>query len=374
MGTTVQMQPMSIRNTSADATHANPLHLQAIPKRIYRFRTLGMGLSFLTLATVLTELDAPWPAWTWAIACCLVWPHLAYQLARRNRDPFRAELRNLTIDSALAGSLVPMMHFNLLPSVVLLTMASADKINTGVRGLLLRSLPGVLIGGLIMAVLTGFAVQPSTSMQVLLATLPIMVIHTLAVSVASYRLIRKVQAQNLRLNEISRIDSLTGLQARGHWRDQAGQLLASHAAGTSQASMLLVDVDLFKKINDGLGHTIGDDVLRAIAAVIKSVLPPGGLAGRIGGDEFAIALPVDAHSAMEFANAILEGVAAEQFAHFPQLRCTVSIGVAEPADTDPTLRDWLESADQALYRAKADGRNRVAAVRVTDTPRSQVTP
>lgn len=365
---------MSIRAAGTKSTRTSSIHLQTLPKRVYRFRTLGMGLGFLPLAAVLVELEASWPAWAWAVWCSLLWPHLAYQLASRNRDPFRAELRNLAIDSALAGSLVPLMHFNLLPSVVLLTMASADKINTGVRGLLLRSLPGVLIGGLMMAVLTGFAVQPTTSMPVLLATLPIMVIHTLAVSIASYRLIRKVQSQNLRLNEISRIDSLTGLQARGHWRDQASQLLANHAAGISKASMLLVDVDMFKKINDGLGHTTGDDVLRAIAAVIKSALPPGGQAGRIGGDEFAIALPVDAHSAIEFANKILEDVSTEEYAHFPQLRCTVSIGIAEPADPDPTLRDWLESADQALYRAKAEGRNRVAVVRVSDTSRAQAMP
>ena len=351
---------MTKRAATPQAANTSPLHLQALPRRIYRFRTLGMGLSFFGIATVLTELDAAWPAWAWASFCCLLWPHIAFQVARRNSDPFRAELRNLMIDSALAGSLVPMMHFNLLPSVVLVTVASADKINIGVRGLLLRSLPGVLIGALIMGMLTGFSMQIATSTPVLLATLPIMVIHTLAVSLSSHRLIRRVQSQNLRLDEISRIDSLTGLEMRGHWQDNAGELLANHVAGTTRASMLLVDVDLFKQINDRNGHTIGDDVLRAIAAVIKNALPPGGHAGRIGGDEFAIVMPMDEDFARKVASNILAGVESLEFAFVPPLRCSVSIGIAEPVADDPSLRAWLERADHALYRAKAAGRNRIA--------------
>ena len=350
----------NVPGTPAEATQRHPGHLQSLPKRIYRFRTLGMGLSFLAIATVLIELDAAWPAWAWASFCCLIWPHAAYQLARRNGDPFRAELRNLMIDSALAGSLVPVMHFNLLPSVVLVTVASADKINIGVRGLLLRSLPGVLLGALIMGVLTGFSMDLATSTPVLLATLPIMVIHTLAVSLSSHRLIRRVQSQNLRLDEISRTDSLTGLEMRGHWRGNADQLLANHAAGTTQASLLLVDVDLFKQINDRNGHTTGDDVLRAIATVIKNALPPGSHAGRIGGDEFAIAMPMDENCARRVAANILAGVEALEFACVPPLRCSVSIGIAGPVAENANLRAWLEAADHALYRAKAAGRNRIA--------------
>ncbi|MGV8943663.1 diguanylate cyclase [Thermomonas sp.] len=357
---------MNVREAPEEVRQAYPGHLHAIPKRIYRFRTLGMGLSFLAIATVLIELDAAWPAWTWATFCCLLWPHVAYQLARRNGDPFGAELRNLMIDSALAGSLVPVMHFNLLPSVVLVTVASADKINIGVRGLLLRSLPGVLIGALIMGLLTGFSMHMATSTPVLLATLPIMVIHTLAVSVSSHRLIRRVQSQNRRLDEISRIDSLTGLEMRGHWRANAGQLLEKHVAGITDATLLLVDVDLFKQINDRNGHTIGDDVLQAIATVIKNALPPCSHAGRIGGDEFAIAMPMDEDSARKVAAIILAGVEALEFSFVPPLRCSVSIGIAGPVLDDASLRAWLEAADHALYRAKAAGRNRIASRDVND--------
>ena len=356
---------MSIRNSSGDRTHSGLTHLQAFPRRVYQFRALGMGLGILPLAVVLTELGASWPAWGWAVFCSLVWPHLAYQLSSRSSDPFRAELRNLAIDSALAGSLVPLMDFNLLPSAILLTVVSADKINTGVRGLWLRSIPRMAFGILAMGALTGFSMHPATSMTAMLASLPIMVIHTLAVSIGSYRLIRKVQSQNVRLDELSRVDSLTGLDSRGHWQDQASLLLSSFSTGTSAASMLLIDADHFKQGNDRHGHASGDDVLRAIGLAIKASLPPGSHAGRIGGDEFAVVLPIPADAAVAVAERILARVASLEFPQAAALTCSVSIGIAEPVAIDPSLRAWLEAADHALYRAKAAGRNRIANQDVT---------
>ena len=137
---------------------------------VYRFRALGMGLGLLPIAAVLVELQAGWAAWTWAIACCLFWPHLAYLFAARSKDPARAEVRNLMVDSMLTGSLVPVMQFNLLPSVMLMTVTTADKINAGVRGLWLRALPGMFIALLVVGAISGFAVRYPTSTPCLLYT------------------------------------------------------------------------------------------------------------------------------------------------------------------------------------------------------------
>ena len=345
----------------ADVSNAEtPMRLHTLHKRVYRFRTLGMGLGLPPLAIVLSELQASWPYWAWAVACCLLWPHLAYLMASRSRDPFKTELRNLMVDSALAGSLVPVMQFNLLPSVMLMTVTTADKVSSGVRGLWRRSLPGMLFALLATGALTGFAVRYPTSTPVLLACLPILVIHTLAVSASGYQLIRKVQKQNLRLDELTRFDALTGLESRGHWQQQAEALLAGHRASAQPVAMLLVDVDLFKAINDRHGHAVGDDVLRGIAGAIRDALPEGSHAGRLGGDEFAIAVPVALDEARRIAERIRGGVDALAFARLPALRCSVSIGIAESPTSDADLRAWMEAADHALYRAKAGGRNCVS--------------
>ncbi len=330
----------------------------SLAQRTYPLRVLGMGLAALPLVAVMRELDSPWPAWVWVLFSCVLWPHLATVWARRSRDPFRAELRNFVIDSLFAGSWVPLMHFNVLPSAVLLSVVFADKINTGIRGLWLHSLPG-LVGALVVAgLMTGFAVQLEASMTVVLASLPILVIHTLAVSMSSYRLVRKVQRQNLQLEQVSRVDGLTGLDSRGHWQAQAQGLLSRHQANGGVATVMLLDVDQFKDINDRYGHAIGDDVLRGISELIRRHLPDDGHAGRLGGDEFAIAVPLAMTDAQVIAENIRLAVDTLYFSNVPGLHCSISIGLADPPDAALGLREWIEAADRALYRAKHGGRNR----------------
>ncbi len=144
---------------SASADSIRPGSLSSLPRRTYRFRTLGMGLAMLPLAAVLMERDAHWVNWAWVVFTGVLWPHLAYLHAIRSRDPFKAELRNFVIDSMIAGSWVPLMHFNVLPSAVLLTVVTADKVNSGVRGLWLRSLPGLI------AVRSASACSPASPMR-----------------------------------------------------------------------------------------------------------------------------------------------------------------------------------------------------------------
>ena len=115
-----------------------PTPRRQMPRRIYPLRILGMGLGSMVVATVLWERQASPLAWTALLLATLVWPHAAYLLTRRASDPYAAEVRNLLIDSALVAALVPLMHFNLLPSVMLLTLTMVDKITTGIRGLWVR--------------------------------------------------------------------------------------------------------------------------------------------------------------------------------------------------------------------------------------------
>ena len=215
------------QGSSTVARAGSNARLDSLHRRTHRLRTLGMALGVLPVLVVLDEIDAGWMPWAWVLFCGLAWPQLAYLHAQCSRDPFAAELRNFMVDSAMVGTLIPLMQFNLLPSVALLAVTTADKLNFGVRDLWWRSLIGVAICLGLTATLTGFAVRPASSMAVVLATLPIMVIHTLAVSLSSYRLIRRVQRQNLQLDELNRQDTLTGLGSRKHWQEQVAALCST---------------------------------------------------------------------------------------------------------------------------------------------------
>ncbi len=327
-----------------------------MPKRTYRLRVLGMCLAALPLIVVVHELQSSWIVWFWIVLTCWVWPHLAYMRAIRSKDPFRTELHNLIIDSAIAGSWVPLMHFNLLPSVMLLGVTTADKVNTGVRRLWLYSLPAIALSVVAFTLLIGFTFAPHSSMRVILACLPIIVIHTLAVSLSSARLVRRVQMQNQQLEELSRVDALTGLSGRRHWEAQA-ESMRRRRKDFAGLSVLLLDIDHFKEINDQHGHSGGDDVLRGIAGLIRRQLPQGSLAGRLGGDELAIVVPLPLHDAETLAESIRQATSELTFPEAPGMSCTVSIGVVGNPDPEQDLREWIEAADRALYQAKRAGRN-----------------
>lgn len=333
---------------------------QQMPRRVYPLRVLGMGLGGVVVAVVLWQRQASALAWLGMALPCFVWPHVAYQLSRRSADPYRAEIRNLLADSALAAALVPLMHFSLLPSVLLCTLTLVDKITTGIRGLWARSIPAMLVGAAASTVLTGVHWSPESSMPIILACLPVMALHTISVSMVSYRLIRKVSHQNLLLEELRRVDTLTGLYGRGHWQEQAEAALRRHHAGNEPACMLMMDIDSFKQINDQHGHSVGDEVIRAVAHVVRGNVRASDCAGRYGGDEFAILL---AGMAVGDAVAVAERIRAQTEAirlrDLPALRMTASIGVAAAHRGHGTLRAWMDTADTALYVAKNAGRNRV---------------
>ena len=307
--------------------------LRALPRRTYVFRVLGMGLAALPIGIVLHELQAGPAAWAWAAFVCLAWPQIAYVLAMRAANPLKAELRNFIVDSILAGSCLPLMHFNLLPSAVLVTVACADKVNTGVRGMLPRSLPGLLAAVLAGGLLTGFAFAPSSSMAVILACLPIMAVHTLAVSFSMSRLVRKVQGQNVRLRELSETDALTGLANRRHWELLAGELLHRGQQRGLPATLMLIDVDRFKTVN-------------------------------------VVALPLGIDEATVVAETLRHRAEALGFERVPSLAVSLSIGLAGAPAAGLELREWLEAADRGLYRAKEAGRNRTAGIAAIVSPRA----
>lgn len=165
-----------------------------------------------------------------------------------------------------------------------------------------------------------------------------------------------------RLYELASIDALTGLYNRRKFRELLEQTLLKTLETGAPLSLVFVDLDHFKRINDTHGHQSGDEVLRGVAGVVRERLREGDVAGRLGGEEFAVFLPETALStAAEWAETLRVAVAAARHRiDDVELAVTVSLGVAAWRPDRPTSADLMRAADEQLYAAKAAGRDRVA--------------
>ncbi|MFC0676274.1 GGDEF domain-containing protein [Lysobacter korlensis] len=164
------------------------------------------------------------------------------------------------------------------------------------------------------------------------------------------------------LRRLTETDSLTGLSNRRHFRAAVEAALAQRAQRGGAVSLLALDMDHFKRINDQLGHGIGDRVLREVARVGQQHCRDGDLFGRIGGEEFALALmDCDPDSALHIAKALRRAVAEiDARALGCALPVTVSIGCSATSLSGYNYEILATHADAAMYRAKSGGRNRVA--------------
>jgi diguanylate cyclase (GGDEF)-like protein len=156
------------------------------------------------------------------------------------------------------------------------------------------------------------------------------------------------------------IDALTGLAARGAFLDRARRALEEALCRAEPFTLMMFDLDHFKRINDTYGHAVGDEVLRSFAQLARHRLRSTDLIGRLGGEEFAVIMPgVSLRTAIVIANRIRRALAENTLTVGEgTVRATVSGGIAA-ADAGATLELLLSAADAALYRAKAQGRNRV---------------
>ncbi len=175
----------------------------------------------------------------------------------------------------------------------------------------------------------------------------------------TYRRLKELQSK---LEQEARTDSLTGCANRRHFLEQAGSELARVRRHPEAASVLMLDLDHFKEINDRFGHHAGDLVLQRLVQVCQTTLREEDVVGRLGGEEFAVLLPATSpEKALEVANRLCRDVAAEEVTVDGMLpiRFTASIGVATMGPEDSSIGDLLGRADAALYEAKRAGRNRV---------------
>lgn len=166
----------------------------------------------------------------------------------------------------------------------------------------------------------------------------------------------KLQTLTSELDYKARHDNLTGVLNRGAIFDRA-----EHHLKTNPLSLIVLDIDFFKRINDDFGHPTGDAVLRELVKKLASAINGVGEIGRVGGEEFTVLLPnIALDEAIEIAEHVRLVIAGDAFSCFPRPHVTASFGVSW-SDTNCDFEEAYGRADAALYSAKHSGRNRVEA-------------
>lgn len=173
-----------------------------------------------------------------------------------------------------------------------------------------------------------------------------------------------ITISELELRQRATVDVLTGALSRRAFKDEGRRSTALAVRHNQALACLGLDLDHFKSINDRFGHAAGDRVLTEAIRACVALLRQSDLIGRLGGEEFAVLLPLtDRASAIEVAEKLRQAIAALVFDFDGQpVQVTASFGVAVLDSTTPDIDSLLERADSALYGAKQQGRNRVVAV------------
>jgi diguanylate cyclase len=337
-----------------------PAKTGSFAKRLYPPRVIGSVVGFLAVAGALYQLNTP--AWIWVVLVAqgFVWPHLAYLMARHVPVPYVIERRHLLFEAGMGGLWVTSMQFNALPTTMLVSMLAMNCIAVGGPALLYAGL------GVFSIALMGFTAllkpdfAPQTSHLQVYACLPMLAVYPLAVGGAAYRLAAKLARHKRAFRDFSRLDSLTGLLNQGAWRAELDDAFQSSAQVGPAMTLVLIDIDYFKSVNDSHGHLAGDEVIKLVGQVLQASCRPEDTAGRMGGDEFSMILR---HTGMAQARVLLAEVQRQLQATFLTRAelpvVSLSMGVVEFAASMGSVEDWIRAADDALYSAKNQGRNQI---------------
>ncbi len=321
----------------------------------------------------------------------LVYPHVAYQVARRARQSLQAEVNNLTLDCLLLGLLVSALQF---PLWIAFTVYIASTLNITIsRGIpgWLRSQAAFALGAAVGIAIFGWHPSPASGWPATWLCVAGNAVYLGAIGVVAYQRNQQLRrtrealragelALQARLAEIQGLrdqlqeqairDPLTGLFNRRFLEDAFHRELARCQREGLPLTVMMVDVDHFKRVNDTHGHATGDLVLKALGALLLQQVRASDSACRYGGEEFVLLLPgMDADAARARADEWRQAFAALQVpVDGGVLNATVSIGIAtHPAQGD-AMAALLRCADEALYRAKAGGRNRVESYAAPPEP------
>jgi diguanylate cyclase len=329
--------------------------------------------------------------WTLFLLQFLIYPHLMRWRTVKAADPERAELDNLTLDSVLCGMWAAGLGFPLWISVALfLSTLLNHTVARGVVGAVICPI-AICSGALASTAVIAFHVSTDTAGLVTLASIIGLAIYLTLMGVEFFTYIRqlrdvqaavdrqkatleeanaalheqieKIHDLQEKLREQANRDSLTGLFNRRYLEGTLDRELARCKREGAPLTMLMLDVDHFKLVNDTYGHQVGDEVLRVFGRLLAEHARAEDIVCRYGGEEFLLVLPkMPLTIARERANQLLllfQGTTVS-FADL-DIRVTTSIGIAAIPEHADSAEGLIRCADQALYHAKGRGRNRVVA-------------
>jgi diguanylate cyclase (GGDEF)-like protein len=329
--------------------------------------------------------------WALFVLQFLVYPHAVQWLTRRTPGPVATERNNLIIDSAIFGAWAAGLGFPLWISVALfLATLLSHTITRGLAGVVICFI-AVSSGALASTTVIAFHVSSDTAGLVTLASIVGLAIYMSLMGIEFFTYIRqlhevksavdrqkstleeanaalhsqidKIHDLQEKLREQANRDSLTGLFNRRYLEGTLERELARGRREAAPLTMLLLDIDHFKLVNDTYGHQAGDEVLRAFGALLAEHARTEDIVCRYGGEEFLMVMPkMSLVIARERAAALLKLVQ-NQTVSFGELRIriTTSIGIAAIPEHSDTAEGLIRCADEALYLAKRNGRNRVVA-------------
>lgn len=265
----------------------------------------------------------------------------------------------------LALSLVPNDDLRVLWFFLNLTGAYVVLGRRAGAAMTLLSLALLLI---VNAVSTAASYSPHSMITAVLAmSCHAMVLHAFSIRLDTYS--SELHESRQRIHSLAILDPLTGVLNRRGYEETCTSMLAHVHRTHADASLLFIDLDHFKSINDRFGHATGDHVLQAVAQCLRERVRKSDIVGRVGGEEFAILLPgTRLESALQVAEELRSAIevlcptVTTRSGHVQtqiRLNITASIGVANASDRDETIQAIQQRADLAMYSAKREGRNRV---------------
>lgn len=328
-------------------------------RRLYIPRIIGLATGFFCISSVLVM--QPVSGWWWLllVAYGFIWPHFAWQTADRASDPARAEIRNLMVDSLMGGVWIAVMGLNALPSALILAMLCMNNVGCGGLKLFLGGLGVIVLSCLLTLGLFHIPLNLQTMPSQVWVCLPFLLIYPTYFGLVSYRTALKLSEHKRRLMHMSTRDGMTGVYNRRHWEHLLHGEYDNCQRYQRSATLLLIDIDHFKSINDSYGHDVGDEAILALTEHLQLTLRITDVIGRFGGDEFGVIMSgTSQESAIQAMARVREYLEEFRIPHAPRISLCISVGVAEFDNSMVNYREWLKAADVALYKAKNLGRSR----------------